>query len=188
MRFFPNPVTGSFLIEPEKRSDERGFFARLFCETEFAAVGLETSYVQANISLSARKGTVRGLHYQLGTAAEVKVVRCTAGALYDVALDLRPNSPTFGQWFGAELNTHNHTMLYVPRGCAHGFVTLTEQTEIFYLVSAPYTPAQERCVRFSDPRFDIRWPVATEHISPKDAESPDFDPIRHGVDALRGLL
>ena len=188
MLFHPNPVTGSFLIEPEKRSDERGFFARLFCESEFGDRGLETRFVQANTSLSVRKGTLRGMHYQLGTAAEVKLVRCTAGAMFDVALDLRPDSPTFGRWFGAELTATNHTTLYIPRGCAHGFVTLAEQTEVFYLVSAPYAPAQERCVRFDDPRFGIRWPVPVEQVSPKDAATPDFDPVHHGVETLRGLV
>ena len=188
MLFHPNPITGSFLIEPEKCSDERGFFARLFCESEFAAHGLKTRFVQTNASLSVQKGTLRGMHYQLGTSAEVKLVRCTAGALFDVALDLRPDSPTFGEWFGAELTAENHAMMYVPCGCAHGFITLADQAEVFYMVSAPYAPAQERCVRFDDPRFGIRWPAPVEHISPKDAATPAFDSVHHGVETLRGLV
>ncbi len=133
------------------------------------------------------KGTVRGMHYQLGKAAEVKLVRCTAGALFDVALDLRPDSATFGQWFGAELTADNHSMLYVSRGCAHGFVTLTENAEVFYLVSSPYTPSLERSVRYNDPRFGVRWPIPVEQVSPKDANSPDFDPVYHGTAQLTGF-
>src|SRR6266702_47019 len=159
MIFEETPIKGAYVIRPEERRDARDFFARLFCETEFGQHGLEKKFVQANCSLSVDKGTMRGMHYQLGAAAETKLVRCTAGALFDVALDLRPDSQTFGQWFGVELTAENHTMLYVPRGCAHGFVTLTDQAEVFYLVSAPYTSSQERGVRFDDPRFAIGWPA-----------------------------
>jgi dTDP-4-dehydrorhamnose 3,5-epimerase len=188
MLFHPNAVTGSYVIEPQKRGDERGFFARLFCTGEFTDHGLETRIVQANASLSAAKGTLRGMHYQLGAAAEVKLVRCTAGAVFDVALDLRPDSPTFGKWFGTELSAKNHAMLYVPRGCAHGFITLTGDAEVFYLVSAPYSPTQERCVRYNDPRFAVAWPAEPQVVSAKDAASPDFDPGHHGTEMLRGLL
>jgi dTDP-4-dehydrorhamnose 3,5-epimerase len=188
MIFETSPIQGVLTIRPEERRDARGFFARLFCETEFAAHGLETRFVQANVSLSIGLGTLRGMHYQIGAAAEVKLVRCTAGALFDVALDLRPDSPTFGQWFGTELTADNHHMLYVPRGCAHGFVSLAPNTEIFYLVSSPYTPAMERGVRYNDPQFSIRWPANAEHISPADANRLDFDPELHGVEHLRGLL
>lgn len=188
MIFEKSPIPGVMIIAPEERRDARGFFARLFCEKEFANHGLETRFVQANVSLSVGVGTLRGMHYQIGDAAEVKVVRCTAGALFDVALDLRPDSPAFGQWFGTELTAENHRMLYVPRGCAHGFISLAPNTEIFYLVSSAYTPAMERGIRYNDPRFSILWPAQVEHISPADASRPDFDPEIHGVEHLRGLI
>lgn len=188
MIFSPTNLQGVYYVQPEERRDERGFFARMFCEIEFGNQGLETKFVQANTSLSVQSKTVRGMHYQLGKAAEVKLVRCTSGALFDVALDLRPDSPTFGQSFGAELTAENHALLYLPRGCAHGFVTLRDNTEVFYLVSAHYTPSMERTVRFNDPKFAIKWPAPMEHISPKDAATPDFDAVKHGIEMLRGLL
>jgi dTDP-4-dehydrorhamnose 3,5-epimerase len=188
MKFLPTPIRGAFRIEPEKRTDERGFFARLFCREEFHAQGLAESFVQANVSRSVEAGTLRGMHYQLGLSAEVKLVRCTRGELFDVAIDLRPDSPTFGKWHGMDLNAESHAIYYIPRGCAHGFVTLTENAEIFYLVSAPYNPKDERAVRFNDPRFGIEWPVPVVAISRKDVEAPNFDPNYHGIDRLRGLL
>lgn len=175
MKFLPTPLAGAHLVELERRGDDRGFFARLFCEREFAAAGLETRFVQANNSLTARRGTLRGMHYQLPPAAEVKLVRCLRGALYDVILDLRPRSPTFGQSFGAELTAENRTMMYVPRGFAHGFLTLADDTEALYLVSAFYAPEEERGVRFDDPRFSIRWPIAPTEVSAKDRAWPDYD-------------
>lgn len=188
MIFEPTAIGGVFVIRPEERRDSRGFFARLFCSSEFRSHDLEPHFEQANASLSTGKGTLRGMHYQIGPASEVKVVRCTAGALYDVALDLRPDSPTFGQSFGVELTAENHVMLYVPRGCAHGFISLLPDTEVFYLVSSPYTPTAERGVRYNDPSFSIQWPIAVEHISQADACRPDFDPLTHGVESLRGLI
>jgi dTDP-4-dehydrorhamnose 3,5-epimerase len=188
MTFETTPIAGVTVIKPQERRDDRGFFARMFCEAEFAAHGLETKFVQANASLSVGKGTLRGMHYQGGSSAEVKVVRCTAGALFDVALDLRPDSPTFGQWFGTTLTAENHAMLYVPRGCAHGFITLVPNTEVFYLVSASYAPMQEHGVRYNDSRFSIQWPESVEHISPADANRPDFNPEVHAIEQLRGLL
>jgi dTDP-4-dehydrorhamnose 3,5-epimerase len=188
MIFEESQIKGVFVIRPEERHDDRGFFARAFCAEEFASHGLNTQYIQANISNSTHRGTLRGMHYQVGAAAEVKVVRCTAGAIWDVALDLRPDSPTTGQWFGVELTAQNHSMLYVPRGCAHGFVTLADASEVFYLVSSPYTPAAERSVRWNDPSFSIQWPVPALHISDKDKNAPDFDPVFHGSEALRNLL
>lgn len=188
MKYQDTPVKGAYVVDLEKRGDERGFFARAFCDREFAAHGLESAFRQANVSRSAGKGTLRGMHYQLGTAAEVKLVRCTAGALFDVALDLRPDSPSFGKWFGVELTADNHTMFYIPRGCAHGFLSLKDDTEVFYLVSTPYTPEAERGVRYSDPRFGIVWPGEALHVSAKDAAHPDFDPVHHGVDTLKGLI
>src|SRR5262245_49347135 len=135
MKFNPLTLPGAYLIELEKRGDDRGFFARLFCENEFERQGLVNRFVQINNSLSRNKGTLRGLHYQLPPAAEAKVVRCIRGSLYDVILDLRPRSPTFGHSFGTELSSENRKMMYVPQGFAHGFITLCDDTEAFYLVS-----------------------------------------------------
>jgi dTDP-4-dehydrorhamnose 3,5-epimerase len=179
MQFLPTRLGGAYLIELDKREDERGFFARLFCEREFAEAGLETRFVQINNSLSRDRGTLRGMHYQLGEAAEVKLVRCVRGALWDAILDLRPGSPSFGQSFGAELSGDNRRMMYVPHGFAHGILTLTEETEALYLVSATYAPELERVVRWNDPRFTIGWPFAPIVISEKDANPRDFDPAWH---------
>jgi dTDP-4-dehydrorhamnose 3,5-epimerase len=186
MKFYPAPLDEACTIELEKRGDDRGFFARFFCEKEFGDAGLETQFVQINNSLTAKKGTLRGLHYQLPPAAEVKVVRCLRGALYDVIVDLRAGSPTFGKWFGAELTADNRTMMYVPRGFAHAFVTLTDDTEALYLVSAFYSPENERGVRFNDPAVGIEWPVEPVEISEKDRNWPDLDPEFHGFERMRG--
>lgn len=186
--FQPTPVAGSHLVDPVRRGDDRGFFSRLFCGEEFAAMGLESRFVQVNNSLTRQKHALRGMHYQLPPAAEVKVVRCIRGALFDVVADLRPDSPSFGRWFGAELTAENRRMLVVPRGCAHGFLTLEPDTEALYLVSATYAPEQERGLRFDDPFFNIEWPAAPVELSPKDAGWPAFDPEWHAVDRLRGLV
>lgn len=187
MQFNRAPLAGACTIELERRGDSRGFFARAFCEKEFAAAGLETRFVQMNNSLSATKGTLRGMHYQLAPSTEVKVVRCIRGALYDVIADLRPDSPTYGKTFGAELTAENRTMMYVPRGCAHGLLTLTEDTEVMYLVSAYYAPEHERGMRFNDPWLSIDWPIAPVEISDKDRNWPLFDAPFHGVERLRGI-
>ncbi len=179
MRFVPTPLADAYVIELDKREDDRGFFARLFCEREFGEAGLDARFVQINNSLSRDKGTLRGMHYQLGEAAEVKVVRAIRGALWDAILDLRPGSATFGRSFGAELSADNRRMMYVPRGFAHGFLTLHEDTEAFYLVSAFYDPGRERGVRWNDPRFAIDWPGEPIVISDKDANQRDFDPAWH---------
>jgi dTDP-4-dehydrorhamnose 3,5-epimerase len=179
MIFTETPLTGAYLIDLEKRGDERGFFARAFCEREFASHGLVTHFVQINNSLSARQGTLRGMHYQLAPKAETKVVRCIRGALYDIILDLRDGSPTFGQNFGAELTAENRRMMYVPKGFAHGFFTLADDTEAFYLVDESYAPESERGIRWDDPRFAIRWPAQPNVISDKDRNFPDFDPAWH---------
>jgi dTDP-4-dehydrorhamnose 3,5-epimerase len=176
MIFTEAPIAGAYLIDLEKRDDGRGFFARVFCRNEFQQHGLETNFVQINNSLSMTRGTLRGLHYQLDPAAEVKVIRCISGALWDVIVDLRPDSPSFGRWFGAELSSENRRMMDAPRGVAHGFLTLAEETEAFYLVSAFYAPERERGVRWDDPRFRIEWPARPVLISDKDATRPDFDP------------
>jgi len=185
--FSPTPVEGAYTIEPEKRGDDRGFFARSFCAKEFGAHGLETKFVQANNSFTAKKATLRGMHYQLPPAAEVKIVRCLRGAFYDVVLDIRPDSPSFGHFFGAELTADNRLMMYVPRGCAHALLSLKDDSEALYLVSDFYAPDHERGVRFDDPKFAIPWPLKPQEISAKDAAWPDFNADFHGTDKLRGL-
>ncbi len=187
MKFLPTPLNDAYLIELERRGDDRGFFARFFCQNEFGKAGLVTQFVQINNSLSTTKGTLRGLHYQLAPAAEVKVVRCLRGALFDCIVDIRPDSSTFGQWFGAELNEDNRLMMYVPRGFAHAILTLKDNTEALYLVSDFYSPENERGLRWNDPRFGIAWPIDPVEVSPKDAGWPDFNAEFHGVGRLRGV-
>ncbi len=173
MLFLPTDVDGAFVVELERREDERGFFARAFCQDEFSRQGLEDTFVQANVAFNEHRATVRGMHYQLAPHAEAKLVRCTRGALFDVALDLRDTSPTYGRWTGAELTADNGRMLYVPPGCAHGYETLVDGTELFYLTSAAYAPAHERGIRFDDPRYAIEWPdVGEKTISEKDLGWP----------------
>ena len=179
MIFNETPLAGVYVIDMEKRGDERGFFARAFCEREFAERGLASHFVQANNSLSARKGTLRGMHYQLAPKAETKFVRCIRGALQDVVLDLRRDSSTFGQSFGAELTAENRRMMVVPKGFAHGFITLADDTEAFYLVDEFYAPECERGIRWNDPKFAIQWPIEPVVISEKDQNYRDFDPAWH---------
>jgi dTDP-4-dehydrorhamnose 3,5-epimerase len=180
MRFRETTLADARLIELDKRGDARGFFARVFCAEEFAAVGLETRFVQINHARSLGRGTIRGLHFQRPPHGEVKVVRVVRGALHDVILDLRPDSPTFGRWEGFELTAETGTMLYVPAGFAHGFQTLTDDTEVTYQVSAPYTPAAEGGVRWNDPALGIDWPLPVGTISDKDAGWPDLDLVSGG--------
>lgn len=187
MIFNKTPLQDAYVIEIEPRHDDRGFFARAFCEDEFAKAGLVSRYAQVNNSLSLHKGTLRGMHYQLPPAAEVKLVRCLQGALFDVIVDLRPGSPSEGKWFGVELSAENRRMLYVPRGFAHGFITLRDNTEAFYMVSDPYMPGGERGLRYNDPHLGIEWPLQPEIASEKDLNWPAFDPDFHGVEQLRGL-
>jgi dTDP-4-dehydrorhamnose 3,5-epimerase len=187
MIYRSTPLAGAFVIELEKRGDDRGFFARVFCREEFAARGLSNRFVQINDSLSARRGTLRGMHYQLPPNAETKLVRCIRGALWDCILDLRPGSPSFGQWYGEELSAENRRMMYVPKGFGHGFVTLSDDTEAFYLVDEPYAPDRERGVRWNDPAFGIRWPLEPTVLSERDARQRDFDRAYHlGADAVPG--
>lgn len=164
------------MIDIEKRGDDRGFFGRAFCADEFAQHGLENQFVQANDSLSATVGTLRGLHYQLEPHGEAKLVRCIRGRLHDVVVDLRPTSTTFGKWQGIELSATNRSSLYVPRSFAHGFITLEPGTEVLYLVSTRYAPEHERGVRWDDPMFGIEWPIAPVVMSEKDRTYPDFGP------------
>lgn len=187
MNFHATPLEGAYVIELNLNSDDRGFFARLFCREEFANVGLETQFVQINNSFTRQRGTLRGMHYQLPPAAEVKVVRCVRGGLYDVVADLRPDSPSFGRWFATKLTAENRTMMYVPRGCAHGFLTLENDTEALYLVGAYYSSERERGLRFDNSLFRIEWPATPADISEKDRQWPDYDPEFHGAALLRGL-
>jgi len=177
MIFRETKLAGAFIIELEKLEDERGFFARAWCQREFEAQGLVSRFVQCNVSYNKKKGTLRGMHYQVAPYEEVKLVRCTRGAIYDVIIDLRPDSPTYTQWLGVELTADNYRMLYVPEGCAHGYQTLTDNAEVFYQVSQFYAPQCERGVRWNDPAFNIQWPI--DHpiiLSEKDQRWPDFKP------------
>jgi dTDP-4-dehydrorhamnose 3,5-epimerase len=174
MKFLETKLPGVFEIRPELLQDERGFFARTWCQQEFAAHGLDHRLVQCNISGSPRKGTLRGLHYQLAPRAEAKLVRCTRGAIFDVALDLRSDSPTFKQWTASTLTALNHHMLFIPEGCAHGFLTFENDCEVFYQMSQFYHPESARGVRWNDPAFAIDWPGKVEVISERDAAYPDF--------------
>ena len=176
MRFTETPLKGAWTIDLEPRGDERGFFARAFCQNEFDAHGLKRDLAQANLSYNPKRATLRGMHYQIPPHAEVKIVRCTRGAIYDVIIDLRADSPTRFQWFGVELSADNRTALYVPEGFAHGYQSLTEESEVFYLVTEFYAPGSERGIRWNDPRFAIRWPLPDPVLSPKDAAHPDYQP------------
>ena len=176
MIFTPTPIAGAYLVELEKRGDERGFFARLFCEKEFAAHGLVTHFVQVNNSLSATRGTLRGMHFQKAPHAQAKIVRATRGALLDVIVDLRADSPTFKKWDAVELSADNRRMLYVPEGIAHGYMTLTDGTEAYYHASSPWVKEAESGVRWDDPAFAIEWPFPPTVISDKDTAWPLFRP------------
>jgi len=188
MEFMETSLKGAYLIDIEKKGDDRGFFARVFCRKEFQNMGLSKEFKQVNTSFSALKGTLRGMHYQLMPSAEVKVVRCISGAIFDVILDLRPDSPSYGHWFSKILNSENRLMMYVPRGFAHGFMTLTENTEVFYFSSEFFTPQLEKGIRYDDPNFNIEWPIKPTEISQKDANWKNFDCVWHGTEALRGLV
>jgi dTDP-4-dehydrorhamnose 3,5-epimerase len=174
MIFTPTKLPGAFIIDLEQRQDDRGFFARTWCAKEMAAHGLATNLAQANMSLSRKRGTLRGMHFQIAPHQEDKIVRCTRGALHDVIIDLRLESATFKQWIGVDLTVDNYRSLYVPKGFGHGFVTLTDDTEAAYFVSEFYAPGAEGGVRYNDPAFDIHWPAAMQVISEKDANWPDF--------------
>jgi dTDP-4-dehydrorhamnose 3,5-epimerase len=177
MIFTETKLRGAFVIDIERRGDERGFFARAWCQEEFAARGLGTNLVQANIAFSQRAGTLRGLHYQVKPHEEAKLVRCTRGAVYDVIVDLRPESPTYLQWVSVELTADNRTMLYVPEGFVHGYQTLTDNAEVLYQVSHVYSPESERGVRWDDPAVGIEWPkIDTRIISEKDRSWPNYSP------------
>jgi dTDP-4-dehydrorhamnose 3,5-epimerase len=167
-------LAGACVLEVERREDERGFFARVWCAEELATAGLDTRISQINVGFNLRRGTLRGLHFQRAPHAEVKLVRCTAGAVYDVIVDLRPESPTHRRWIGAELSAENHRQLYVPAGFAHGYQTLTDSAEISYLTSVPYAPESATGVRFDDPAFGIDWPEPVTVVSDADRSWPDY--------------
>ncbi len=166
--FRETKLQGAYLIEPERIEDERGFFARSFCQQEFASHGLNPHVVQCNISFNRKRGTVRGMHYQTAPHDEAKLVRCTRGAIYDVIIDLRPHSPTCRQWVAAELTAENRLMYFIPEGFAHGFQTLDDDTEVFYQMTEFYHPECARGVRWDDPVLAIHWPLPATHIAPRD--------------------
>lgn len=174
MRLIETPLTGAFVIELDLLRDERGYFARTFDAAEFAGAGLDPAVVQCNTSFNARRGTLRGMHYQADPDGEAKLVRCTHGAIFDVAIDLRPGSDTLCQWFGAELSGDNGRMLYVPVGMAHGFQTLEDSSDVHYQMSHHYVAEQARGVRFDDPAFGIEWPLPDPIVSERDRQFPDF--------------
>ena len=181
MIFTETPLAGAFVLDLERRGDDRGFFARTFCQHEFTDHGLEPVVAQCNLSWNARAGTLRGMHYQLPPAAETKLVRCTAGAIYDVIVDLREGSPTYLQHFGVELTAENRRALYVPALFAHGYQALTDGAEVIYQVGEFYTPGAERGLRHDDPGLGIEWPIAVTDISEKDAAWPllSDQPVEH---------
>jgi dTDP-4-dehydrorhamnose 3,5-epimerase len=170
-------INDSWLISPDPHIDDRGRFMRAWCTQEFAEYGIIFLPVQANMCFNIRKGTVRGMHYQESPALEAKLVRCTRGSIYDVVLDLRPESPTYGKWYGAELSADNGRMLFVPERCAHGCQSLEENSEIYYMASAFFTPNSARGVRFDDPAFSIQWPLAVALISDQDSKWPLFERV-----------
>ena len=176
MIFTETPLHGAFIIDLERHEDERGFFARTFCRNEIEAHGLNISVTQCNISHSLRKGTLRGMHFQLPPMQEAKLVRCIRGALFDAIVDLRHDSPTFCQWTGVDLTADNGRSLYVPEGFAHGILTLTDNTELHYQISQFYDPDLGAGVRYDDPAFNIAWPIQPDVINERDRTWPDFDP------------
>ena len=173
--FIETALKGVFLIDVFKITDERGFFCRCWCQREFEDQGLNFKIVQSNVSYNYKKGTIRGLHYQAHPHEEDKLIRCISGSMYDVILDLRPTSPTFGGWVGVELSGKNMRMVFVPKGCAHGYETLEDNTEVFYHVSSEYCPEYERGIRWNDPMFRIKWPIDPPvYISEKDTNYKDY--------------
>lgn len=181
MIFEPTPIAGCLVVRQKRITDDRGFFARAWCIDEFAAHGLNAAMLQLNTGFSHRRGTVRGMHFQRAPHAEAKFVRCTRGAIFDVAVDLRPESPSYGRWFGATLGADDGTMLYVPEGCAHGYQTLADDTEMYYMTTARYAPDAASGVPFDDPTLAIAWPEPVTMVSDQDRRWPRF-----GAAALPG--
>ena len=179
MKFAETIFKGAYVVHLEPMEDERGFFARSFCQKEFAALELKVGVAQCNVSFNKQRGTLRGMHFQLPPRAEAKLVCCTRGAIYDVIIDLRPNSPSYCQWVAVELTADNFAALYIPEGLAHGFQTLQDNSEVFYLMFEFYAPECARGVRWDDPAFGIRWPLPNPIVSPRDLSYPLFEkPVR----------
>ena len=176
MIFKPTSLSGVVVVEPERHADERGSFARTYCADEFRANGLDSRIAQCSTSFNGRAATLRGLHYQREPYGEVKLVRCTRGAVFDVAVDLRADSPTYCRWVGVELTAENGRALYVPEGCAHGFLTLVDGSEVYYQISQPFRPEAGAGVRWDDPAFGVAWPFAPAVIADRDATYPDYQP------------
>jgi dTDP-4-dehydrorhamnose 3,5-epimerase len=170
--FVPTALQGAFIIQPEKKEDERGFFARTWCQHEFEEHGLNSRLVQCNVSFNKTIGTLRGLHLQAQPHEQAKLVRCTLGAIYDVIVDIRPNSPTFKHWFAVKLNSADHKMVYIPEGMAHGFQSLSDNSEVFYQMSEFYHPETEKGLRYDDPAIGITWPLPVSKISSRDLTWP----------------
>ena len=176
MQFVETPLGGAWIIEPNPVEDERGWFARIRCEEEFEGFGLERRFVQSSLSFNRRRGVLRGLHFQMAPHQEVKLVRCVRGAIHDVILDLRPDSPTLPRHFAVVLSHENRRALYVPRGFAHGFQALEDATEVLYEISEPYSPVHARGVRWDDPAFGVTWPIPDPILLDRDRRYPDFNP------------
>ena len=181
MKFIPTPLNGSYIIEGEPFTDERGWFARYYCRNEFEEIGHNKEWVQLNHSVSYKKGTIRGMHFQKQPFAEIKMVKCIAGRIYDVIIDLRKDSETFLQWFGTELSAQNKKMLYIPEGFAHGFQCLMDNCELIYHHSEFYKPEAETGIRFDDPQVKIEWPLSMTIISPRDKQHPWLDKNFKGI-------
>ncbi len=185
MIFIKTTLKDAFIIELEQKSDQRGFFARAFCAEEFEAHGLKPTVAQCNLSFNYKKGTLRGMHYQTSPAAETKLIRCTYGAIYDVIIDMRPDSPTFLSHISVELSAENRRSLYVPEMFAHGYQTLTDHAEVTYQVGEFYTPGYEQGLRYNDPFFNITWPLPVTEISEKDSHWPLYQPVLAGGSSSR---
>ena len=186
MIYHYTPISGVFLIETERRDDSRGWFSRTFCAEEFSDMGMETNFVQCSTSFNEMSATLRGLHYQTVPYAETKLVRCVRGAIFDVVVDIRPESKTFGQWIAAELTDANGSMFYIPKGCAHGYQTLAPNTELFYQISTPYKEDHCSGIRWNDPGLAIDWPLANPIISEKDSKLPILRNNANGGPAMGG--
>ena len=176
MTFTETPLPGAYTLEVTRLEDERGFFARSYCREEFFARGLVTQWSQCSVSFNNRHGTLRGMHFQAAPHEEHKLVRCTAGAIFDVIVDLRANSPTRRRWFGTELTASNHRALYIPQGFAHGFITLADDSEVSYMISVPHAAGYGRGLRWNDPALGVQWPLKPTVVSARDAEFPLLDP------------
>ena len=178
MKFIETPVQGCLIIEPDRFDDDRGFFSRIWDQKEFTERGLSTAFAQFNLAYNHKAATLRGMHFQSAPNAEVKLVRCTRGSVYDAIIDLRPDSPTYLKWAGVELTADNYRTFYVPKGCAHGYATLVDKAEVAYQVSDPYAPASAGGVRWNDPVFGVKWPITPTIIHQRDATYPDYKPVR----------